>query len=111
MQNADDPDGEIALCTLSAINWGMINDPSDFEKPCTLAVSALDALLDYQEYPMAAAQISTMNRRPLGIGIINLAYFLAKRGLKYDDEALSVIDEYAEAWSYYLIKASADLAE
>ena len=52
-----------------------------------------------------------MNRRPLGIGIINLAYFLAKRGLKYNDEALSVIDEYAEAWSYYLIKASADLAE
>ena len=85
MQNADDPDGEIALCTLSAINCGMINDPSDFEKPCTLAVRALDALLDYQEYPMAAAQISTMNRRPLGIGIINLAYFLAKRGLKYDD--------------------------
>ena len=111
LQNADDPDGEIALCTLSAINWGMINDPSDFEKPCTLAVRALDELLDYQEYPMAAAQISTMNRRPLGIGIINLAYFLAKRGLKYDDEALSVIDEYAEAWSYYLIKASADLAE
>jgi len=111
LQNADDPDGEIALCTLSAINWGMINDPSDFEKPCTLAVRALDALLDYQEYPMAAAQISTMNRRPLGIGIINLAYFLAKRGLKYNDEALSVIDEYAEAWSYYLIKASADLAE
>ena len=111
LQNADDPDGEIALCTLSAINWGMINDPKDFEKPCTLAVRALDALLDYQEYPMPAAQISTMNRRPLGIGIINLAYFLAKRGLKYNDEALSVIDEYAEAWSYYLIKASADLAE
>ena len=111
LQNADDPEGEIALCTLSAINWGMINDPKDFEKPCTLAVRALDALLDYQEYPMAAAQISTMNRRPLGIGIINLAYFLAKRGLKYNDEALSVIDEYAEAWSYYLIKASADLAE
>ena len=111
LQNADDPDGEIALCTLSAINWGMINDPKDFEKPCTLAVRALDALLVYQEYPMAAAQISTMNRRPLGIGIINLAYFLAKRGLKYNDEALSIIDEYAEAWSYYLIKASADLAE
>ena len=111
LQNADDPEGEIALCTLSAINWGMINDPSEFEKPCTLAVRALDALLDYQEYPMAAAEISTMNRRPLGVGIINLAYFLAKRGLKYNDEALSVIDEYAEAWSYYLIKASADIAE
>lgn len=111
LETADDPDGEIALCTLSAINWGLINDPSDFEKHCTLAVRALDALLDYQEYPMAAAEISTMNRRPLGIGIINLAYFLAKRGLKYDEDALPVINEYAEAWSYYLIKASVELAK
>ena len=111
LNGADDPDGEIALCTLSAINWGLINEPKDFEKHCTLAVRALDALLDYQEYPMEAARASTMNRRPLGIGIINLAYFLAKRGLKYNEDALPIIDEYAEAWSYYLIKASVDLAK
>lgn len=103
-------EGEISLCTLSAINWGLINDPADFEKYCTLSVRALDALLDYQGYPVRAAELSTMNRRPLGIGIINLAYFLAKRGLRYDAEALKTVDEYAEAWSYYLIKASADLA-
>ena len=112
LQDANDPDGEIALCTLTAINWGLINDPKDFEKPCTLAVRALDALLDYQEYPVPAAEVSTMNRRPLGVGIINLAYFLAKRGLTYGSpESLSVIDEYAEAWSYYLIKASLELAK
>jgi ribonucleoside-diphosphate reductase alpha chain len=110
LQSADDPNGEISLCTLSAINWGLINDPSEFEKYCTLSVRALDALLDYQDYPIEAAYRSTMNRRPLGIGIINLAYFLAKRGLKYDDGAFDTVDEYAEAWSYYLIKASADLA-
>jgi len=106
----DDPEGEISLCTLSAINWGLINDPSEFEKYCTLAVRALDALLDYQDYPVVAAKRSTENRRPLGVGIINLAYFLAKRGLAYNEQALPVVDEYAEAWSYYLIKASADLA-
>jgi ribonucleoside-diphosphate reductase alpha chain len=106
----DDEEGEISLCTLSAINWGMVNDPSEFEKYCTLAVRALDALLDYQAYPVAAAERSTKARRPLGVGIINLAYFLAKRGLKYDKDALATVDEYAEAWSYYLIKASADLA-
>tara|TARA_B110000211_G_scaffold162400_1_gene183548 strand:- start:1953 stop:4250 length:2298 start_codon:yes stop_codon:yes gene_type:complete len=112
LQSADDKEGEISLCTLSAINWGLINDPKDFEKPCTLAVRALDALLDYQEYPIPAAEISTMNRRPLGVGIINLAYFLAKRGLTYGSpESLLVIDEYAEAWSYYLIKASVDIAK
>ncbi len=112
LQDANDPDGEIALCTLTAINWGLINDPKDFEKPCTLAVRALDALLDYQEYPVPAAEVSTMNRRPLGVGIINLAYFLAKRGLTYGTpESLLVIDEYAEAWSYYLIKASLELAK
>lgn len=111
LNSADDPDGEISLCTLSAINWGLINEPKEFEKYCTLAVRALDALLTFQDYPVAAAFESTMARRPLGVGIINLAYFLAKRGLTYGEEALPVIDEYAEAWSYYLIKASADLAE
>ena len=103
--------GEISLCTLSAINWGLINETKDFEKYCNLAVRALDELLDYQDYPVQAARRGTMDRRPLGIGIINLAYFLAKRGLKYDESAFETVDEYAEAWSYYLIKASADLAE
>jgi len=111
LESYDDPNGEISLCTLSAINWGLINDPKDFEKYCTLAVRALDNLLQYQNYPVKAAYHATMNRRPLGVGIINLAYFLAKRGLKYDESAFEIIDEYAEAWSYYLIKASADLAE
>ncbi len=111
LNSYDDEEGEISLCTLSAINWGLINHPSEFEKYCDLAVRSLDELLDYQDYPIKAAERSTMNRRPLGIGIINLAYFLAKRGLKYDDGAFTTVDEYAEAWSYYLIKASADIAK
>jgi len=110
LTNSEDENGEISLCTLSAINWGLINSPKEFEKYCDLSVRALDALLDYQAYPVPAAEISTKNRRPLGVGIINFAYFLAKRGLKYDDDALETVDQYAEAWSYYLIKASADLA-
>jgi ribonucleoside-diphosphate reductase alpha chain len=110
LQGLDDKDGEISLCTLAAINWGMINEPHEFERYAAVTVRALDSLLDYQSYPVLAAEKSTKDRRPLGVGIINLAYFLAKRGLKYDSDALSVIDEYAEAWSYYLIKASADLA-
>ena len=111
LESYDDENGEISLCTLSAINWGLIDDTKDFEKYCTLAVRALDNLLDYQEYPIKAAENATMNRRPLGVGIINLAYFLAKRGLKYNEEAFDLIDEYAEAWSYYLIKASMEIAE
>ena len=110
LTNSEDENGEISLCTLSAINWGLINAPKEFEKYCDLSVRALDALLDYQAYPIPAAEISTKNRRPLGVGIINFAYFLAKRGLKYDDNALDTVDQYAEAWSYYLIKASANLA-
>lgn len=111
LKDINDPEGEISLCTLAAINWGNIRHPSDFEKPCELAVRALDALLDYQEYPVLAAQIGTMNRRPLGIGIINLAYFLAKNDTNYSNPNLDLIDEYAEAWSYYLIKASIKLAK
>ena len=111
LTSAEDANGEISLCTLSAINWGLINEPREFEKYCDLSVRGLDALLDYQWYPVPAAERSTKDRRPLGNGIINLAYFLAKRGLRYDDAALPVIDEYAEAWSYYLIKASVQLAK
>jgi ribonucleoside-diphosphate reductase alpha chain len=69
----------------------------------------LDALLSYQNYPVLAAYNSTMKRRPLGVGIINLAYWLAKNNTGYENPNLVLIDEYAEAWSYYLIKASADL--
>jgi len=110
LNDFNDPDGAIALCTLSAINWGLIRNPEDFEKPCTLAVRGLDSLLSYQEYPVKAAKNATMKRRPLGIGIINLAYFLARNDTNYTNPNLNLIDEYAEAWSYYLIKASADLA-
>ena len=106
-----DEEGEISLCTLSAINWGNIRSPEEFEKPCDLAVRGLDALLDYQRYPVLAAELSTNNRRPLGIGIINFAYWLAKNDTNYSDPDLELVDEWAEAWSYYLIKASNELAK
>jgi len=110
----EDYDGAaISLCTLSAINWGNIKTPADFERVCRLAVRGLDALLSYQHYPILAAQLSTDKRRPLGVGIINFAYWLAKNNLNYQDidsDGLALIDEWAEAWSFYLIKASADLA-
>jgi ribonucleoside-diphosphate reductase alpha chain len=111
LKDIHDEDGEISLCTLAAINWGKIKRPSDFEKPCTIAVRALDALLDYQSYPVRAAEIGTRNRRPLGVGIINFAYWLARNDTNYSNPNLDLIHEYAEAWSYYLIKASVDLAE
>ena len=113
LNDINDPNGEISLCTLSAINWGNIKNLEDFEKACRLAVRGLDALLDYQNYPVLAAQLSTEKRRPLGVGIINFAYWMAKNDLSYQDitkEGLELVDEWAEAWSYYLIKASADLA-
>ena len=114
LNDINDPEGEISLCTLAAINWGKIRDPSDFNRPCTLAVRALDELLDYQDYPVLAARNSTMARRPLGVGIINLAYWLARNDLNYQNigtDGLNKLHQYTEAWSYYLIKASIDLAK
>lgn len=108
--NAGD-DGLISLCTLSAINWGNFDKPEDMEEACDLAVRALDAILDYQDYPVLHAERATKLYRPLGVGIMSLAYFLAKRGLRYDADALSTINEWSEAWSYYLIKASVNLAK
>jgi ribonucleoside-diphosphate reductase alpha chain len=112
LTDINDANGRIALCTLSAINWGNVRQPGDFEKMCRLAVRGLDALLSYQNYPVLAAELATQEFRPLGVGIINFAYFLAKNDVGYSDPAaLALVDEYAEAWSYYLLKASADLAE
>jgi len=110
LSNVQDEEGEISLCTLSAINWGVIKNPAEFESVCDLAVRGLDELLDYQSYPVLAAELSTMKRRPLGVGIINFAYWLAKHDTSYQEPDLDLIDEWTEAWSYYLIKASADLA-
>jgi len=111
LKDVNDEDGRIALCTLSAINWGNVKSPHDFQKPCELAVRGLDALLSYQNYPVRAAELATEEFRPLGVGIINFAYFLAKNDVTYSSpEAVAIVDEYAEAWSYYLLKASADLA-
>ena len=110
LNDFNDEAGEIALCTLSAINWGNIKTPQDFAKPCELAVRGLDALLTYQNYPVKAAERATEGRRPLGVGIINLAYWMAKNDMTYSEPNLEMIDAFAEAWSYYLIKASADLA-
>lgn len=110
LKDIHDEEGEISLCTLAAINWGKIRKPGDFERPCTLAVRALDALLDYQSYPVRAAEVGTYNRRPLGVGIINFAYWLARNDTTYSSPNLDLVHEYAEAWSYFLIKASVDLA-
>lgn len=105
--------GEISLCTLSAVNWGKISKPEDFEEPCELIVRALDAILSYQDYPVAEAQRHTTNYRPLGVGITNMAYWLAKNGLTYeaDQETLDKVALFAEAWSYYLLKTSVQLAK
>ena len=110
-QTLDDENGRIALCTLGAINWGNIKTPADFEKVCDLAIRATDELLTYQDYPLIQARLSTEEFRPLGIGVINLAYFLAKNDKKYNEGALELVDEYMEAMTYYLIKASNTLAK
>lgn len=108
----DDPNGEISLCTLSAINLGTIKNLSDLEPLCRLAVRGLDELLTYQDYPVVAAERSTKSRRPLGVGVINYAYYLAKHGVRYsDDSALQLTNETFEAFQYYLIKASMELAQ
>jgi ribonucleoside-diphosphate reductase alpha chain len=110
LKDVYDEEGEIALCTLSAINWGAFKHPEEMQRACELAVRGLDNLLSYQNYPIIAAQIATQGRRPLGVGIINLAYWLAKHGTNYSDPDLKLVDTWAQHWSYYLIKASADLA-
>ncbi|ACX88955.1 MULTISPECIES: class 1a ribonucleoside-diphosphate reductase subunit alpha [Pectobacterium] len=111
LDDVNDENGEIALCTLSAFNLGAINSLDDLEDLATLAVRALDALLDYQDYPIKAAERGAMGRRTLGIGVINFAYYLAKNGVRYSDgSANGLTHKTFEAIQYYLLKASNVLA-
>lgn len=117
LDNINDDKGEIALCTLSAVNLGKVEKLTDIEEPAELIVRALDALLDYQDYPVIAAKNSSMQRRTLGVGVINYAYYLAKNGTRYSDEstatngALALTHRTFEALQYYLLKASNKLAQ
>jgi len=110
MNNVVDPEGEIGLCTLCAVNLGIIKSLNEFERINEIAVRILDSILSYQDYPVPAAEKAT-KRRSLGIGFTNLAYFLAKNDVKYSDgRALRLVDEVSEAHQYWLIKASCKLA-
>ena len=109
--NHIDGEGEIALCILSAINVGKINKVEDMEELCDLSVRALEELIDYQRYPVRAAERSTIARRSLGIGFIGLAHYFAKNNVKYSDPAAwQLTHELTEAMQYYLLKASNQLA-
>lgn len=107
-----DGDGEIALCILSAVNVGKLRNLEEMEELCDLAVRGLDELIDFQQYPIKAAEIATKNRRSLGIGFIGLAHYLAKHHASYaDPEALQLVHDLTEHFQYYLIRASVNLAK
>ncbi|RBO83532.1 MULTISPECIES: class 1a ribonucleoside-diphosphate reductase subunit alpha [Marinomonas] len=112
LERVDDPEGEIALCTLSAFNLGALKDLNELEELAELIVRALDSLLDYQNYPIPAAQRATELRRTLGVGVINYAYYLAKNGVKYSDgSANELTHKTFEAIQYFLLKASNKLSK
>ncbi|CZF79801.1 class 1a ribonucleoside-diphosphate reductase subunit alpha [Grimontia marina] len=112
LTNVEDDQGEIALCTLSAFNLGAIKELDELEELADLTIRALDSLLDYQDYPLPAARKATMNRRTLGVGVINFAYYLAKNGVRYSDgSANGLTHRTFEAIQYYLLKASVGLAK
>jgi len=112
LQHIDDPNGEIALCILSAVNVGKIRDLEDLQVLCDLAVRSLDELIDFQNYPIRAAEIATKARRSLGVGYIGLAHYLAKNNVRYgDSDAWKLVHDLTEAFQYYLIRATVDLAK
>jgi len=112
INHIDDEYGEIALCILSAINVGKVRSDDELEDLCDLAVRGLEELIDYQEYPVRAADIATKARRSLGVGFIGLAHYLAKLGYNYDSqEAWDAVHGLTESFQYYLLKSSNELAK
>ena len=112
INHIDDDAGEIALCILSAVNVGKIKKLDEMEELCDLAVRGLEELIDYQDYPVPAAERSTKDRRSLGVGFIGLAHYLARQGEHYEDKgSLKLVHELTEAFQYYLLKASNQVAK
>jgi len=112
LYSVQDKEGEVALCTLSAVNLGALESLDELEDITDIIVRSLDSLLDYQDYPLKAAEIASNNRRTLGIGVTNLAYYLAKNGAKYSDgSGNELIHKTFEALQYYSLKASNEIAE
>ena len=112
IQHIDDHLGEIALCILSAVNVGKIRSDEELEELCDLSVRGLEELIDYQQYPVKAAEIATKARRSLGVGFIGLAHYLAKLGYKYDSqEAWDAVHGLSESFQYYLLKSSNEIAK
>lgn len=112
INHIDDDLGKIALCILSCINVGLVKSDKELEQLCDISVRFLDELIDHQDYPVKAAEITTRGSRSLGIGVIGLAHYLAKLGLKYDDpKAWSAVHGLSESLQYYLLKASNELAK
>ncbi len=112
LQHIDDHTGEIALCILSAVNVGKIRSDEELEELCDLSVRGLEELIDYQDYPVLAAERATKARRSLGVGFIGLAHYLAKLGFKYESqEAWDAVHGLAESFQYYLLKASNEVAK
>jgi len=112
LHHIDDPEGEIALCILSAVNVGKVKSDDEFEELCDLSVRGLEELIDYQNYPVEAAEISTKARRSLGVGFIGLAHYLAKLGCKYDSqEAWDAVHGLSESFQYFLLKSSNQIAK
>ncbi len=112
LQHIDDEGAEIALCILSAINVGKVKSDEELEELCDLSVRGLEELIDYQEYPVVAAERATKARRSLGVGFIGLAHYLAKLGYNYDSqEAWDAVHGLSESFQFYLLKASNQLAK
>jgi ribonucleoside-diphosphate reductase alpha chain len=108
----DDADGRIALCTLGSINWGAFRNPEDMRRACRILHRSLNNILDYQDFLSIQSKLSNDEIRPLGIGITNLAYWHAKRGLRYGEkDALAEVKSWQEHQSFYLTEMSVELAE
>ena len=108
----DDDKGRIALCTLGSINWGAFRNPEDMRRACRILHRSLNNILDYQDFLSIQSKLSNDEIRPLGIGVTNLAYWHAKRGLKYGDkDSLQEVKSWMEHQAYYLTEATVELAQ
>lgn len=103
--------GEVALCFLASIVAGRTKF-ENYEDTAYQAAKFVDNTIEQSTYPFPAVEHTAKARRSIGIGITNVAAYMAEGGWKYDtEEGRNALHRLAEIHSYSLHKASVRLAK
>ena len=108
----DEPEGVVAFCNLAGLNIPNIKDDEEYERACYNALLMIEHGIENNNLPFPALNANLKDYRSAGVGIVGLAYLMAKKGLSYTtQEGKDFIFEQAERYGYFVTKAATKITE